>query len=596
MTQNTISYLFSQKVKQNKDKDALFFKYDQRWQAVSWHEYGSRVDSFAKALIAEGVKPGRKVALIGTNSLEWFIADMAIMTLGAVSVPVYQTSSGEQIEYILRHSESCLFIIEEMEYWRRIEPYMSNLPFVDRIILLKGNSHIGKNKIIDLARFLKNGEKITNDDLAEIRLKIEPDTNATFIYTSGTTGPPKAVMLSHRNCIAAGKNVHLTTQTKTRQRITCSYLPLSHVAERSINLFSPLFNNDTVIYFMRSYNWFAEDLKEIRPTFWAGVPRVWEKLYEGVMKFKAELSPSKRSVFEWAMNVGKEFNWRRYNNEPISVSLYLKHNLAHRLVIDKVLASLGLDRVEITVTGGAPTSREILNFFMSIGIWLQDVYGQTEGHGTTSFCTKDHIRFGSAGKPYPLVNVHIADDGEILIKGDNVAAGYYKDPELTEKTFVDGWLYSGDLGRFDEEGFLWITGRKKDVIITSGGKNITPSKIESYLMDNPLIEHAVVVGDGKKYVTALITIQEENLRQSIQKSDISSDDYGRLLESELIKKKIESHVKEVNQKLSRVEQIKKFQILPEPFSVEGGELTNILKVKRNVIIRKYETRIDELYK
>ncbi len=595
MKSDTITDLFGKKVIQAQASDALCYRVDYRWKTMSWREYGLRVDNFAKALIAAGVKTGDKIALIGINSPEWFVADMAIMTMGAVSVPVYQTSSGEQIEYILAHSGSRFFIIEEITYFQRVKPYLDNLPHLKQFILQKGNTIADTDQIINLTTFLLGGEKITDEELTNIRAQVKPETIATFIYTSGTTGPPKAVMLSHKNCASAGKNVHLSIQTKIRENISCSYLPLSHVAERTVNLFTPLFS-ETVVYFMRGYEWFADDLREIRPTCWAGVPRVWEKLYEGVMRFKEGLPANKQKVVNWAISIGKQFNWRRYNNEAIGIGLYIKYAIARRLVIQKILTSLGLDRVEITVTGGAPTSKEILDFFMTLGIWLQDVYGQTEGHGTTSFCTKDQIRFGSAGKPFPLVEVRIAEDGEILVRGDNVADGYYKEPELSKKTFLDGWLYSGDLGFFDDDGFLWITGRKKDVIITSGGKNITPSKIESYLMDNPLIEHAVVVGDGRKYLTALLTINEETALKKAQKYGVSGEKHNILLNADFIKREIDGHVEIINQKLSRVEQIKKYRILRKSLSVEDGELTNILKIKRNVVISKYETEINELYK
>jgi long-chain acyl-CoA synthetase len=273
----------------------------------------------------------------------------------------------------------------------------------------------------------------------------------------------------------------------------------------------------------------------------------------------------------------------------------VEYALARLLVIKRLLAALGLDRVETTVTGGAPTTREILDFFMALGIWLQDVYGQTEGHGTTSFATKDAIRFGSAGKPFPLVEVRFAEDGEILVKGDNVSPGYFKDPALTEETFRDGWLHSGDLGYLDEDGFLWVTGRKKDIIITSGGKNITPSKIETALMGCPLIENAVVVGEGKKYLTALLTLSPEGGSKFCEQLGIRIQGTEELFACAALKEGVEQHLKAVNAELSRVEQIKKYRILPVHFSIEGGELTHILKVKRDAVQKKYAEEIEEMY-
>jgi long-chain acyl-CoA synthetase len=592
--EKTILELFENRVRKTPDLNALCYKETGEWKTITWQGYKNRVDRFAKALIAQGIGTGDKVALIGSNIPEWFIADMAIMTMGAVTVPIYATSSGEQICYVLNHAECKLFIVEETGYFQRIEKFLDDVPKLERVIVVKGSVPPNENILMDLSTFEMVGEKVSEEDLKKVRAQITPNSVGFFIYTSGTTGPPKAVMLTHKNSVTAARNVFLTMQTETQEKVCCTYLPLSHIAERCVNLFSNLLLGTTV-YFMRGYEHFAEDLKEIRPTLWAGVPRVWEKLYEGVMKYRDSLPEKKQKIIDWALRTGSEFNWRKYEGKNIPFGLKAKYHAARLLVLKKLLAALGFDRVEATVTGGAPTSEEILDFFVSIGIWLQDVYGQTEGHGTTSFATKDAIRFGSAGKPYPLVEVRIADDDEILVKGDNVSPGYYKDPELTKETFKDGWLYSGDLGYLDEDGFLWITGRKKDIIITSGGKNITPSKIETALMGLPLIEHAVVVGDGKKYLTALLTVSEEEGRKFAQKEGKAVKDRKDLLALKAVNEEIERHVNKVNEKLSRVEQVKKYRILPGPFSVETGELTHILKIKRNVVRDKFAKEIEELY-
>ncbi len=590
----TITKLFESRVSKTPQEVALCSKEDDDWASISWASYGERVDRFARGLIAAGVGKGDKVALIGSNTPEWFIADMAIMTMGAVSVPVYATNSGDQICYILNHSESKVFIVEEVGYFQRIESLLEKVPQLERVVLLSGDAPPGESILIDSDGFAETGKEVSEEDLKQVRDAVTPDSASTFIYTSGTTGPPKAVILTHKNSVAAAKNVHLTTEMSAKEKISCSYLSLAHVAERCVNLLSPLLDGRTV-YFMGGYEKFAEYLTEIRPTMWLGVPRVWEKLYEGVMGNRATMSPRKQRIFDWALRMGGECNWAMYDGTRISPLLKMKHAVARRLVIDKVRAALGLNRTEIFVTGGAPTSKEILDFFMSLGIWLQDVYGQTEGHGTTSFATKDAIHFGSAGKPYPLVEVRIADDGEILVRGDSVSPGYYKDPKLTEETFRDGWLHSGDLGNLDENGFLWITGRKKDIIITSGGKNITPSKIETALMGFPLIEHAVVVGDGKKFLGALLTLSEEEARKTCEDHGSEGKGLEGLIVDPAVTKQVEQHVTEVNAKLSRVEQIKKYTLLPRTFSIESGELTHILKIKRNVVQKTYANEIETMY-
>jgi long-chain acyl-CoA synthetase len=346
---------------------------------------------------------------------------------------------------------------------------------------------------------------------------------------------------------------------------------------------------------MGSYDKFAQYLVEIRPILWAGVPRVWEKLYEGVMSYRSTLPEKRRRIVDWALKTGDEYNQRKYKKQKISPLLSIKYSLARSLVIKKLLRALGLDRVQIVVTGGAPTHVETLDFYTSIGVWLQDVYGQTEGHGTTSFALKGDVRFGSAGKVYPLTKVEIAADGEILVKGDHVSPGYYKDPELTRETFKDGWLYSGDLGHFDDDGFLWVTGRKKDIIITSGGKNITPSKIEAMLLGSPLIEYAVVVGDGRKYLTSLLTLNEEAIKKFAAEKGLQAKSIDEVSAGAEVKNEIEKHMEAINMQLSRVEQIKKFKILNQTLTQESGELTPTLKVKRFFIHKKYAKEIDEMY-
>lgn len=590
---DTIYTLLSTRINNTPDSIALCYKNDGKWKSLSWAEYGKRIDSISKALIALGVKQGDKVALMGSNSIGWYTCDMGIMTVGAVTVPIYSTNSGEQMVYIINHSESRMLIVENIVFYRRIENLLSKVPNLSQVVILDDYSSPGSKLVISMNDFLKTGQNVLDAKVADVRKSVKPDMVSSYIYTSGTTGQQKAVMLTHTNCVTAARNVYLTTMSN-REIIQCSYLPLSHVAERVTNLYTPLLSGG-IVYLMGGYDKFLEYLKEIRPTLWAGVPRVWEKIYEGIVKYKESLSPRNIRILNWGIAAGGEYNWRKYNKKHVFLYTIIKHAIAKILVIKKILRALGLDRAVYTVTGGAPTSHEILDFFTSIGIWLQDVYGQTEGHGTTSFATKDNVRFGSAGKPYPLTEVRIADDGEILVKGDCVSPGYFKDPKLTKETFKDGWLYSGDLGRIDEEGFLWITGRKKDIIITSGGKNITPTKIESSIMSNPLIEHAVVVGDGRKYLAALLTINKEQAINVINDADGSATGIDEMVDHKVIKEMVSRHIDEVNQKFSRVEQIKKFKLMPTTFTIEGGDLTPTQKIRRVNILKKYENDINELY-
>lgn len=589
----TITEAFDKCVRENSDRPALNHKVNDTWQAITWKMYGNRVNLYSRALMAQGVASGDMVAIIGANSTEWFFTDMAVMTMGAVSVPIYGTSSGEQIKYILNHSGSKVFVVDNIFYFQKIETVLGDIPGLKRVVVLKGEVPEGKDILIDFASFERSSEEVALGDLMQMKNSVKSDDMATLIYTSGTTGPPKAVILTHKNCITAARNVNMTIGIKG-EIISCCYLPLSHVADRCINLFTRLMDGGTV-YFIESYNKFLDYLREIRPTLWAGVPRVWEKIYEGIMNYRNSLPERKRKLIDWALGTGSDYNWRIYKGQKPGVLLRAKHFFARFLVINKLLAAIGLDRVQVTVTGGAPTSEKVLDFYVSVGIFLQDVYGQTENHGTTSFTTKGYIRFGSVGKPYPLTRVRVADDGEILVKGDSVSPGYYKDQQLTSETFRDGWLHSGDLGYFDEDGFLWINGRKKDIIITSGGKNITPVKIEDMLKQLPIVEYAVVAGDSRKYIAALLMINKDELVKFAERSSIRFGDYDDLLNSREVAATVDSHVQEVNSKLSRVEQIKKYRMLLTDMSVEGGELTHTMKVKRHFVLKKYKREVEEMY-
>jgi len=349
------------------------------------------------------------------------------------------------------------------------------------------------------------------------------------------------------------------------------------------------------IYFADLQN-ILEEMKDIQPTIVVGLPRTWEKAHEAIMASRDAMPEKKQKIFDWALKVGFDYNQHLYQKKKIPLSLKFKHALAHKLVISKILDGLGfLNEAKHIMTGGAVSSKEIIDFFFSLGLWLCQVYGQSEALGVATGETKDFMRFGSVGKPFSGVEMKIADDGEILVKGGMVSTSYYKDPELTRETFKDGWLYSGDLGYIDEDGYIFITGRKKDIIITSGAKNITPAKIESSLMSIPIVEHAVVAGDGKKYLTALLTLSMEEAQSYAARKGVTLKSYEDLLKIEGLEEDIQKRIDEINQKFSRVEQIKKFRILSRPLSVEDGELTSLQKIKRYIILAKNKELIDEMY-
>jgi len=590
----SISDLFTRRVSETPRTIALFHRIQGQWSGVSWEQYANEVNFLSKALLAQGLEQGDKAALIGHNTLDWFVADMAIMTVGLVSVPIYETSSCDQIMYILRHSEARILFVEDTSYIDRIQGSLHLAPNLKAIVIQKGDRGVQTSFAITMAAFIASGEFVAPKMLKTRRETIESDTIATFIYTSGTTGSPKAVILTHQNAIAAALNVHLSFNPERggSDRISCSYLPLSHVAERVVSLLSPLLDGRKV-YIIPRIDQVMDDVRQIRPTIWLGVPRIWEKIYEGVNDHLFELPHIQKALIKRALAVGFKVNNNRQQKKANGIIMVCRYWLARKIVINKLLTSLGFDRVIISITGGAPSRPEITSFFTSIGLWLQEVYGLTEGYGTTSLSTRSHFKAGSCGRPFPLLELKIASDQEILIRGDNVSPGYYKEAALTAQTFRDGWLHSGDLGYLDNEGYLWVTGRKKDIIITSGGKNITPVKIENALSESEIINYALLIGDGQKYLTALLDINREKVSKLLNKEDDKDRFEGG--DEQFVTKMLNAHLAKVNVGLSRAEQIKKYRVVYDELTQESGLLTNTLKLKKHAALERYADVIAEMY-
>ena len=595
--EKTIFTLLERRLGETPERNYLNYKDGEVRRMITWGEYGGEIERFSRALIGYGIRAGDRVSLIGKSSPDWFVIDMSIMTIGATIAPIYVTSSGEQIKYILNHSEARLFFVEDISQFDRIRDMLKDIPGLERIVLINGTVPPDEDTLMDFDAFLKLGDDISDGKLKEHRDSVTEDMVATYIYTSGTTGEPKAVMLTQKNCYSTAICVDtwwefMKKETDTIK--TCCFLTLAHVFERSASLLGPLMAG-SLVHFCELDN-AVEELREVQPTLVVGLPRTWEKIYDMVMANRDAMPDKKKKIFDWAIDIGTKYNRCLYEKKGIPLSLKARHVIADRLVIKKILDTLGFfNDAKHVMTGGSVSSKEIIDFFFSLGIWICQVYGQSEALGIGSAETREYLRFGSVGKPFPFTEVEIARDGEIMVKSDMVSPGYYKDKELTAETFRDGWLYSGDLGYIDDDGYLFITGRKKDIIITSGAKNISPAKIEASLMSHPLIEHAVLVGEGKKYITALMTLSlEGGVPFGINKG-ITVNSYNDLLSIEGIEEEIERHVSEVNDRLSRVEQIKKFKILPIPLSEEDGELTSLKKIKRFAVVERYEMEIDEMY-
>ena len=557
------------------------------WVTSTWSQYAAEVRAAAKGLLALGVEPGNTVAILGFNRPEWVIADVATMAVGGVPAGIYATNSPSECEYIINHSEAVVVVVENEDQWAKIDTVRGDLPSVRKVVLMKG-AGVADPLAMTWEEFLAAGESV---DDAEVDARVENlslEDLGTLIYTSGTTGPPKAVMLSHGNLAwtaQTGAEVFKLGADDTN----VSYLPLSHVAEQMFTIHIPGTTGGSV-YYAESIEVLADNIKQARPTVFAGVPRVWEKFHMGVISELGKATGLKAKIAHWAMSVGRQANALRNRGAEPGGVLRLQERIADKLVLSKVRHALGLDRGRVLISAAAPISTEILEFFSAFFV-IHEVYGQSEDNGPTSLTLPGRTEFGSVGVPFPGTEVKIAEDGEIVVRGPNVFMGYLHDPAATAETLVDGWLQSGDLGEFGETGYLTITGRKKDIIITAGGKNIAPSHLESGIKDSMVVGEAVVIGDRRKYLTALVTLEEDGVAEFMRERSLS----GAAHELPEVAAEVQSAVDNVNSKVARVEQIKKFTILPRQLSIEGGELTPTLKVKRDKVSAHFASEIEAMY-
>ncbi|MGH8975281.1 MAG: AMP-dependent synthetase/ligase [Acidimicrobiia bacterium] len=558
------------------------------WEAYSWASYGKEVRRAGAALVALGVEEGTPVCILGANRPEWVIFDVGAMAAGAVPAGIYTTSSPSECEYILNHSEAPVLLVEDATQWARIAAVRDQLPHLRHAVLMAGADPVDDPMVMSWDEFLSRGDG--GDSALDARLDaLRPESLGTFIYTSGTTGRPKAVMLTHDNLAWTAARAADLVGALPSDRVL-SYLPLSHIAEQMFTIHLPAVTG-TAVYYAESIDKLLENLCEVRPTLFFGVPRVWEKFQAGVSAKLAEATGPKAKIAAQAMTVGRQVTAARNRGQQPGLALQAQYKAFDKIVYHKVKAALGLDQARLLASGAAPVSEEVLEFFAGLDLPIYEVYGQSEDSGPTTFNAPGHTRFGTVGPAFPGVEVKIAGDGEILVRGRNVFAGYYKDAEATAESLEDGWLHSGDLGEFDADGFLTITGRKKDIIITAGGKNVAPKLIESGLKNHPLVSEAVVIGDRRNYLTVLLTLDAEAAERFLAERGQS----GRPADNEAVRAEIETALEAVNTDLARVEQVKKFTILPRDLSIAEGELTPTLKVKRNVVHDHFAAQIDSMY-
>jgi long-chain acyl-CoA synthetase len=581
--------LFS-RAKQQPYAPAYYIKEGGRWKPTNWQSYAGQVRDAGRALMALGVEKGGSVSIIGFNRPEWVILDLAAMSVGAYAAGVYTTCSPEEIQYIVDHAEASVMLVENREQYDKVQSQRAKLPHLKHIVAMRSAGKIADD-VLSWDEFMAKAEEVESKAFDDRMHALEPDGLATLIYTSGTTGPPKGVMLSHENLAWTSKTL-AGLMEQSADDCVLSFLPLSHIAEQMVTIHGPV-STGGAVYFAESMESVPDNLKEVQPTIFFAVPRLWEKFHAKLTERLQEATGVKKRLVEWVRSVCSQVSEHKMNGRPLPLALELQYKLADRLVLSKLKPAIGLSRARICVSGAAPISAEVLSFFASLDVVIHEVYGQSEDTGPTSINLPGATLIGSVGRAIPGVEVKIADDSEIVVRGPNVFQGYFKDKGATDEALVDGWLHSGDLGAIDSAGYLSITGRKKDIIITAGGKNIAPKNIEASLKDTRLINEAVVIGDRRKFLTALVTLDEEAVDDYLKNHGNGHN--GDLSENPAIKKAIDEAVETVNSKLAQVETIKKYTILKRNLTVEDGELTPTLKVKRKIVNEHFANEIEAMY-
>ena len=588
----TLSRLFLQACRTHRKADRMMVKKHGAWKSISTAEFETTVRRLSLGFQALGLKPGDRVAILSENRPEWVMADFATLTAGGVTVPIYTSLLPDQIRYIVDDAGATIVVCSDRDLLRKVEAVRSALPSVEHVVLIEGEAPEGA---LALADVLDRGKRLeeTSPGLFERSAEaVRPGDLASVIYTSGTTGVAKGVMLSHGNFIS---NINsLVSVIDFRSTDTAlSFLPLSHVLERTA-AFIFIHRGSTIAY-AESIEAVAANLVEVRPHVVISVPRLFEKIYARVMDQVLAGSRLKRAIFVWALGTGKKYAAKVIAREPVPKTLAFKRGLAQKLVFSKITARTG-GRMRFFVCGGAPLSNDITEFFYALGLVILPGYGLTETSPVLTGNTLENYRFGTVGKAIPDVDLRIAEDGEILARGPNVMMGYYKNEADTREVMKDGWLHTGDLGRFDGDGFLIITDRKKDIIITSGGKNIAPQPIESLIQSSPFIANAVVVGSSRRFISALIVPDFDKLESHARAEGIPFRDRAELCRRTEMIDFLLDEVNRMTPDLASYERVKKIAVLDRDFEMGLGEVTPTLKVKRNIVEQKYADLIEALYR
>ena len=570
------------------DQPALTHRRNGRWDSMSWRDYREAVRMAGRALISLGVDAGQHVTIIGFNTPEWFIADIGAIAAGAIPAGIYTTNTAEQCQYVAEHCEARVAFVENAEQLAKFRDARAQLPHLRAIVVM--NDEPDGEDAISWGQFLGLGASVSDERLDARLAAQQLDDVCTLIYTSGTTGVPKAVMLTHTNISWVVETAGTIVGIEPGD-VMVSYLPLSHVAEQLFSLHSNI-TFGTNIWFAESIESLADALRAARPHHFLAVPRVWEKIQAKIEAVGAKNSPLKKRIAAWARRIGLEAGY----NEQHGGSRPFSYLLADRLVFSKVRANLGLDRARTLVTGAAPIARRTLDFFLSLGLPIFEVYGMSETTASTTISHRGKYRTGKAGYIMPGVEVKIADDGEICMRGPHIFKGYHNDPAATAETVdKEGWLHSGDVGELDADGFLQITDRKKELIITAGGENIAPALVEGQIKSIGVVSQAVVIGDQRRYLSVLLTLDPEKISSVAMLAGSQARNSKEAAEDARFTAYLQREIDAVNARLARVQTVKKFAVLPNELSIEGGELTPTMKMKRKVIAQKYAAIIERLY-
>jgi long-chain acyl-CoA synthetase len=557
------------------------------WVSNTYTELGEIVRDLSLGLIDLGIEKGDKVAILANTRPEWSYFDFAALSAGAVAVPIYQTNSPEECQYVLENSDARAVIVEDEEQLEKIRQVKDRAPKLEFMIRMTGTS----DDAVSMEDLAARGRERSESEWDERWRSVTPDDICTFIYTSGTTGPPKGCVISHGNYRAMLDMIH-EVSVLGGDELTYLYLPLAHSFALLIQ-FGTFDLGASLAYWERDPLKIIPNLSEVKPTYFPSVPRIFEKLYTAATGSVEKEGGLKKVVFDWAVRVGKKVRQRERDGKRVGWLLRKQYEFADKRVLSKIRAIFG-GNLKLAVSGAAPINPDILRFFDAAGVLILEGWGMTETSTAATIATPEDFKFGTIGKPFPGCEVKIADDGEILVRGPNVFQGYYKNDEATNETIVDGWLHTGDIGEVDSDGYITITGRKKDIIITAGGKNITPANLENEIKQSQWVSQCVVVGDRRPYLVALITLDPEEVAKLAEENGWPTDP-AELAQHPEMRQLIQEHLDKVNEKFARVEQVKKFEILPRDLTQEAGELTPSMKVKRAAVAEKHDDSVEKLY-